>query len=279
MPRSTSRTTASRPSLPPPPRRRGGDDRPRAIGPARLCRGAQSRSMRTAARTWSSVNGFIKTPSRAALMDLARSSSSGKPDMRSTLRLGATSIARSVSAIPSTPGMCTSVTRSSTAPGAALSLSRASVPSCVASTRWPSDSSARLTKSRVAPSSSANRMRAISRLRDVPLPNAARAGPASLLHDSPDVRQFPVPVRGIHTVAHDELVGTLESAKIGGDVDRAENLLVEQHATPDLARPAGGDQVPGKGERAARIEHVVDQEHVAPLDGEVEVAQDLDFAR
>ncbi len=47
-----------------------------------------SRSDRTAARTWSSVNGLVRTPRRAAFKDLARSSSSGKPDINRIFRPG-----------------------------------------------------------------------------------------------------------------------------------------------------------------------------------------------
>ena len=81
-------------------------------------------------------------------------------------------------------------------------------------------------------------------------------------------------MRDVHSVANDIYIWTVERAVVGFDRNRAWRLFIEQHARFDARGTPRGDEILGKGQRPARIENVIDQDDVAVLNVEVEIAQD-----
>ena len=70
-------------------------------------------------------------------------------------------------------------------------------------------------------------------------------------------------MRDIHAVADDEDVGTNKADEVGLDSDGALARLFQHRADEHAPRAARREQVLGEGQRAARFENIVDQEHVA----------------
>ena len=110
------------------------------------------------------------------------------------------------------------------------------------------------------------------------LPASDISPKASRTLTPPDKGQLAEAVREVHTIAYHKHVGTLECPHIRSNVGRAGNWLVQQHAGQHPRRAAGHDQVLGKGEGAARLQNVIDQQHIAAAHIGFDVAQDFDAA-
>jgi hypothetical protein len=112
----------------------------------------------TRSRRW---KGLDRTLASLGAAEPAFRATAAKPVMNMIFRPGSTSAARRASSMPSTPGMTMSVSSRSYAPGVSPMASRPSAPSATAWTSCPARSSALARNSRMEPSSSARRIRAI----------------------------------------------------------------------------------------------------------------------
>ena len=93
------------------------------------------------------------------------------------------------------------------------------------------------------------------------------------------VRQVSVPLGIVEPVADHEFVLDVEALEIRFDGHNAARVFIEQRADLDrrgLSRIEHAYQV---RERVARIDDILDDDDVAPLDLAVEVFDQLDFAR
>src|SRR5918992_3777002 len=93
------------------------------------------------------------------------------------------------------------------------------------------------------------------------------------------VRQVSVPLREVEAVADHEVIRDLEADVADVDVDLASLRLGHQRANLQRGRITSLERAHEVGERQARVDDVLDHEHVPGLDVDVEVLEDADDAR
>lgn len=91
--------------------------------------------------------------------------------------------------------------------------------------------------------------------------------------------QLPELVRHVHTVADDKLVGALEAHEVRRDMRSQVTRLVEQHGGVGTLGAPRRQKILREGKRPARLEDVVDQEHITALHIGLNVAQHVHLAR
>jgi len=94
-----------------------------------------------------------------------------------------------------------------------------------------------------------------------------------------NVGQIPVTLRVVHPVANDKKIGNRKSNVVGLNLFDAARRFVEERGNPQSLRMLLEKQLAQIGKRQSSVEYVLDNQHVLPLDGLIQVLDQFDGAR